>query len=76
MVSDPKVVEQLVEIITHEVLAAMFERQEKANVPEGGHCRFTCAELQCVRTCFDRAGNVVSAERNDFRQRLALSRRT
>lgn len=61
MVSDIKVVEQLVEIITHEVLAAMLEKQEKGNVPEGGHCTFTCAESQCVRTCFDRAGNVVSA---------------
>jgi len=61
MVPDIKVVEQLVEIITHEVLAAMFEMQEKANVPEGGHCKFTCAESQCVRTCFDRAGNVVNA---------------
>jgi deoxyribose-phosphate aldolase len=61
MVTDSKVVEELVEIITHEVLAAMLEQQEKANVPEGGYCKFTCAESQCVRTCFDRAGNVVSA---------------
>jgi deoxyribose-phosphate aldolase len=61
MMTEPKVVEQLVEIITHEVLAAMLEQREKANVPKGGHCKFTCAESQCVHTCFDRAGNVVSA---------------
>jgi deoxyribose-phosphate aldolase len=61
MVTDTKVVENLVEIITHEVLAAMLEQQEKANIPEGGHCKFTCAESQCVHTCFDRAGNVVDA---------------
>jgi deoxyribose-phosphate aldolase len=61
MMTEPKVVEQLVEIITHEVLAAMLEQREKVNVPEGGHCKFTCAEAQCVHTCFDRAGNVVSA---------------
>jgi deoxyribose-phosphate aldolase len=61
MLSDTRSVEQLVEIITHEVLAAMMEKQEKTNNPEGGHCKFTCAESQCVRTCFDRAGNVVSA---------------
>ncbi len=61
MVTEPKVVEQLVEIITHEVLAAMLEKQEKANVPEGGYCKFTCADSQCVHTCFDRAGNVVNA---------------
>ena len=59
MVTDTKVVEQLVEMITHEVLAAMLEKQEKANIPQGGYCKFTCAESQCVRTCFDRAGNVV-----------------
>ena len=61
MVTEPKVVERLVEIITHEVLAAMLEKQEKTNGQEGGHCKFTCAESQCVHTCFDRAGNVVSA---------------
>jgi deoxyribose-phosphate aldolase len=61
MVMEPKVVEQLVEIITHELLAAMLEQQDQTEIPEGGHCKFTCAESQCVRTCFDRAGNVVSA---------------
>jgi deoxyribose-phosphate aldolase len=61
MVIEPKVVEQLVEIITHEVLATMLEQREKAIVPDGGQCKFTCADSQCVRTCFDRAGNVVSA---------------
>jgi deoxyribose-phosphate aldolase len=61
MLTDTKVVENLIEIITHEVLAAMLEQQEKSNVPEGGHCKFTCAESQCVHTCFDRAGNVVNA---------------
>jgi deoxyribose-phosphate aldolase len=61
MQPDPKVVEQLVEIITHEVLAAMLERQEKGNVPEGGQCKFNCTDSQCVHTCFDRTGNVVSA---------------
>jgi deoxyribose-phosphate aldolase len=61
MMPDIKVVEQLVEVITHEVLAAMLERQEKASIPEGGFCKYTCAESQCVHTCFDRAGNVVNA---------------
>jgi deoxyribose-phosphate aldolase len=61
MVTDTKVVEQIIEIITHEVLAAMLEQEEKDKVPEGGHCKFTCAESQCVHTCFDRAGNVVNA---------------
>ena len=59
--TDPKVVEQLVEIITHEVLAAMLEQKEKELAPEGGQCKFNCTDKLCVRTCFDRAGNVVSA---------------
>jgi len=61
MVTDPKMVEQLVEIITHEVLAAMLEQKEQSNLPEGGSCKFNCTDGLCVRTCFDRAGNVVSA---------------
>jgi deoxyribose-phosphate aldolase len=58
---DPKVVEHLVEIITHEVLAAMLEQQEKAKSPEGVSCKYDCAETQCVHTCFDNTGQVVSA---------------
>jgi deoxyribose-phosphate aldolase len=58
---DQKLVEQLVEIITHEVLAAMLEQQEKAKFPEGAQCKFDCADGLCVRTCFDRTGRVVSA---------------
>ena len=61
MVTDPKMVEQLVEIITHEVLAAMLEQKEQTSLPEGGSCKFNCTDGMCVRTCFDQAGNVVSA---------------
>ena len=59
--TDPKVVEQLVEIITHEVLAAMLEQKEKQQAPESGECKFNCSDQLCVHTCFDRAGHVVSA---------------
>jgi deoxyribose-phosphate aldolase len=61
MFPDPKVVEQLVEIITHEVLAVMLEQQEKGNAPQGVTCTYDCAESQCVHTCFDDTGHVVSA---------------
>jgi deoxyribose-phosphate aldolase len=60
MFPDPKVVEQLVEIITHEVLAVMLEQQEK-KAQDGVVCKFECAESQCVHTCFDESGQVVSA---------------
>ena len=61
MKPDEKLVEQLVEIITHEVLAAMMEEQERASQPEGYHCKFDCADQLCVRVCMDRAGHVVNA---------------
>src|SRR5512146_2652593 len=61
MMTDTKTVESLVEIITHEVLAAMAERQSRAVQPEGAQCKFECADGLCVRTCFDRAGQVVDA---------------
>lgn len=58
---DLRTVEQLVEVISREVLVAVMERQQRAEAPEGGQCKFGCAEGMCVRTCFDRAGGVVSA---------------
>src|SRR5512142_99270 len=61
MNTDMKTVESLVEIITHEVLAAMAEQQSRAAQPEGAMCKFECADNLCVRTCFDRAGQVVEA---------------
>ena len=61
MVTDPKLVERLVEVITHEVLAVMLEQQEQSKLPEGSTCKYNCTDGMCVRTCFDRAGNVVSA---------------
>src|SRR5512132_4601128 len=61
MKPDKKLVEQLVEIITHEVLAAMAEDEARINTPEGYQCKFDCAEQLCVRLCTDRMGNVVGA---------------
>lgn len=61
MVPDAKLVENLVEIITREVLMAMVESEQKPQAPEGGQCKLACAEGMCVKTCFDRTGQVVSA---------------
>lgn len=58
---DVKIVEQLVEIITREVLVAMAEVQQQADAPAGAQCKFECADGMCVHTCFDRAGMVVVA---------------
>jgi deoxyribose-phosphate aldolase len=61
MDSDLKTVEQLVEIITREVLVAMAEQKQRAAIPAGQQCKMNCADGLCVKTCFDRAGQVVSA---------------
>jgi len=61
MKPDPKLVEQLVEIITHEVLAVMMEEQEHGLQGDGYQCKFDCANQLCVKLCMDKAGNVVSA---------------
>ena len=62
MIPDIRTTEQLIEIIAREVLVAMMERQEKAAQPPGcDQCKYSCAEGMCVRTCFDRAGKVLSA---------------
>ncbi len=58
---DLKTVEQLVEIITREVLVAIAEQKERAAVPAGQQCKMNCAEGLCVKTCFDQTGQVVSA---------------
>jgi deoxyribose-phosphate aldolase len=58
---DLKTVEQLVEVITREVLIALAEQKAQAVFPEGQQCQLNCADGVCVRTCFDRAGKVVSA---------------
>src|SRR5215208_1697995 len=61
MKPDKKLVEQLVEIITHEVLAAMAEDEARLNTPEGYQCKFDCADQLCVRVCYDKMGNVINA---------------
>src|SRR5215218_6325314 len=61
MKPDAKLVEQLVEIITHEVLAAMAEEDARAAHPEAYQCKFDCADQLCVRVCYDKMGNVINA---------------
>src|SRR5512147_953239 len=61
MKPDTKLVEQLVEIITREVLVAMAEEEQRAAYPEAYQCKFDCAGQLCVRTCFDKMGNVINA---------------
>ncbi len=61
MEPDAKTVEQLVEIITHEVLVAIAEQRQRTLIPEGIQCTMNCSEGLCVKTCFDQTGKVISA---------------
>ena len=61
MKPDTKLVEQIVEIITREVLVAMAEEEQRAAHPEAYQCKFECADQMCVRVCYDKMGNVINA---------------
>ena len=52
MKPDPKLVEQLVEIITHEVLAAMMEEETRASNPKAISANSIAPIGLCVRVCY------------------------
>jgi deoxyribose-phosphate aldolase len=61
MTTDLKSVQTLVEIITREVLIALEEQKQQQSQASDSICRMECANGLCVKTCFDKVGNVVSA---------------
>lgn len=61
MFSDLSKVEQIVQVVTKEVLIALAEQQQRDALPEGAMCLEECADGICVRTCFDQVGQVMSA---------------
>ena len=61
MTKDTKEVEQIVEVVTREVLIALAEQEHDHAHVHGDHCSVECAEGICVRTCYNRVGKVVSA---------------
>ena len=70
MKPDPKLVEQLVEIITREVLVAMAEEEQRGAHPEAYQCKFDCADQLCVRVCYDKMGNVINAGAERLSERI------
>ena len=54
-------VRQIVEIVTREVLLALAENEHQHDHPNAHQCTQECADGICVKTCFDRVGQVVSA---------------
>jgi len=61
MFSDLSKVEQIVQVVTREVLIALAEQEQGTSLPEGELCTEECAEGICVRTCYDNLGRVMSA---------------
>jgi deoxyribose-phosphate aldolase len=58
---NPKNVEQIVEVVTREVLLALAEQEQRAALKTGQHCERECADGICIQTCFDHVGHVISA---------------
>lgn len=58
---DPKNVEQIVEVVTREVLLALAEQEQRAASQADSQCKRECADGICVQTCFDNIGHVINA---------------
>ena len=58
---DTTQIEEIVQIITHEVLVALNEQDIRQTQAQGDHCNEECAEGICVKTCYDRVGKVITA---------------
>ena len=58
---DTRNVEKIVEVITREVLLALAEKEQLAELSHGEHCTEECADGICVKTCFDNVGHVINA---------------
>ncbi len=61
MTMDPGTVEKIIEIIAREVLIAVEENRYRKENPGGSQCSYECADGICIKTCFDKAGEVISA---------------
>ena len=61
MSPDKQSIETLTEIITREVLSAVLEQEKTSATPAGQTCKVECVDNLCVKTCFDEAGQVISA---------------
>jgi deoxyribose-phosphate aldolase len=61
MSPDIQSIETLTEIITREVLSAVLEQEKTSSTPAGQTCKVECVDNLCVKTCFDEAGQVISA---------------
>jgi deoxyribose-phosphate aldolase len=61
MITDPKSIENIAQIVTREILNALVEEAAQASAPQGQQCKVECVDNICVKTCFDELGHVISA---------------
>ena len=61
MLHSQQEIKHLVEIITREVLIALQEEEQIKGMEAGEYCTEECADGICVKTCFNRIGQVVDA---------------
>lgn len=61
MSPDSRQVRDIVEVVTREVLHALAEEEHRHVHEHGDQCTEECADGICVKTCFDRVGQVISA---------------
>ena len=61
MSPDKQSIQTLTEIITREVINALLEQEKAGEAPVGQSCKVECVDNLCVSTCFDEAGQVISA---------------
>ena len=61
MLTDPKNVETIAEVVTKEILNALAEENMQAAPAQGQYCKVECVDNICVKTCFDEIGHVIGA---------------
>jgi deoxyribose-phosphate aldolase len=61
MITDPKNIENIAQIVTREILNALVEEAVQTAAPQGQQCNVECVDNLCVKTCFDELGHVISA---------------
>ena len=61
MAADIRTIENLAEIVTHEILNALVEEDMVKETPQGEYCKVECVDDICVTTCYDEIGHVISA---------------
>ena len=61
MLTDPKNVETIAEVVTKEILNALAEENMQVAPAQGQYCKVECVDNICVKTCFDEIGHVIGA---------------